>query len=159
MPSPGLAGAPFPRPAWRVPLRSCTLLVRLEALLFFLALAIILDVLIMPWALDTHPVSTLPMHGHIYRTVRVIRHASLLLRHVCSLILTALVAVTALAHECGHAAALHHAGAKEIEITLYGAGGSCRACASASSPMRISGMPRRVPSSRPASCCSHWLRA
>lgn len=123
--------------AWRVPVRGMTLTIRLEAVLFFVLVAIVLDVLIMPWALDTHPLLHVLQGHHLRHPLRVTRHATPPVRHLGALALTALVAAAALAHELGHALALRRAGATEIEIVLYGAGGACRAQARDTSPAAL----------------------
>lgn len=124
----------LPIAPWRTRFAGIMWSIRMEAVLFFVVLAITLDTLIMPWALDTHPLVHLRGAGHL---VRVTRHAPLLLRHAGTIALTVLIAAATLAHEFGHALALRRAGASEIEITIYGAGGACRAQARDTTPLAL----------------------
>src|SRR5579872_1706331 len=88
-----------------------SLIVRLEAVAFFVVLAVALELLIMPWALDTHPLIVIKgMHGHLLRE-HVTHHAGPLLRYTATLAIIAVTVVATLAHELGHALALRLAGA------------------------------------------------
>lgn len=114
-----------------------TLIVRLEAVVFFLALALALELLIMPWALDTHPLITAHgAHGKLL-TERVTRHAGAMARYAGTLAIVAITMAATLIHELGHALALRRARATEITITIYGAGGVCRAQARDTSPLAL----------------------
>jgi Zn-dependent protease len=119
------------------PARDITLVVRIEAAAFFLVLALSLDLLIMPWALDTHPlVHVRNAWGH-FHTMHMIRHAGTLTRYFWTVVTVLVIAAATLAHEMGHALALRRAGAKEITITVYGAGGACRAQAQDTTPLAL----------------------
>jgi Zn-dependent protease len=110
------------------------LTVRVEAVAFFIVLAVLIDVLIMPWALDTHPmVHVLGVRG----LTRVTRHASTLITHAGTAALILATVVATLVHELGHAWALRRAHASEIEIVVFGAGGVCRAQARDTSPLAL----------------------
>jgi Zn-dependent protease len=119
------------------PARDITLVVRIEAAAFFLVLALSLDLLIMPWALDTHPlVHVRNAWGHLH-TVHMTRHAGTWTRYLWTVVTVLIIAAATLAHEMGHALALRRAGAKEITITVYGAGGACRAQAQDTAPFAL----------------------
>ncbi|MGH2411279.1 MAG: hypothetical protein ACRDGS_13055 [Chloroflexota bacterium] len=114
-----------------------SLIVRWEAVAFFLVLAAALELLIMPWALDTHPLIVVKSpHGRIH-SEHVTRHAGPLVRYAGTLVIIAVTVVATLAHEVGHAMALRRAGATEITITVYGAGGACRGQARDTSPLAL----------------------
>ena len=119
---------------WRVPFPGIRLAIRLHAVVFFALLAVLLDLVIMPWALDAHPL----VHRHgLHHLLRITVHASPATRYAGTLALTALIALAGLVHELGHALALRQAGATEIAITLYGAGGTCRAQARDTTPLAL----------------------
>ncbi|HVA89617.1 MAG TPA: hypothetical protein VNL71_07215 [Chloroflexota bacterium] len=114
-----------------------TLIVRVEAVIFFLLLAVALQLLIMPWALDTHPIHTIRgLHGRP-RLEHLTRHAAPLVQYAGTLAIVAATMAVTMAHELGHALALRRAGATDITITVYGAGGACRAQARDTSPLAL----------------------
>lgn len=114
-----------------------SLIVRWEAVAFFVVLAVALELLIMPWALDTHPAIVIRgAHGHL-RHEHVTRHAGPLLRYAGTLAILAVTIVATLVHELGHALALRLAGATEVAILVYGAGGACRGQARDTSPLAL----------------------
>jgi len=114
-----------------------SLIIRSEAVAFFIVLAVALELLIMPWALDTHPLIAIRgMHGRMH-SEHVTRHAGPLVRYAGTLAIIAVTVVATLAHEFGHALALRLAGATEIAITVYGAGGACRGQARDTSPLAL----------------------
>lgn len=117
--------------------RDIVLVVRIEALAFFLVLALSLDLLIMPWALDTHPLVHLRGISGRLHAEHVIRHAGTFARYAWTLVTVLLIIVATLAHEMGHALALRRAGAAEITIMVYGAGGACRAQARDTTPLAL----------------------
>ena len=120
-------------------LRGITLTIRIEAVAFFLVLAVLLDILIMPWALGTRPtLQQHDVHGVLHSiTVAGARHSSGIEQLLGTAAITALVVLATLAHELGHALALRDAGATDITITIYGAGGTCRAQALDTSPLAL----------------------
>jgi Zn-dependent protease len=113
------------------------LVVRIEAVIFFLVLALSLEILIMPWALDTHSVVHMRDHSGRLHVVHVTRHAGTAARYAWTLVTVLVIAAATLAHEMGHALALRRAGADEITITVYGAGGACRAQARDTTPLAL----------------------
>jgi Zn-dependent protease len=117
--------------------RDVVLVVRIEAAAFFLVLAISLAILIMPWALDTHPLVHVRGVSGRLDAVHVIRHAGTIARYAWTVVTVLVIAVATLAHEMGHALALRRAGADEITITVYGAGGACRAEARDTTPLAL----------------------
>ena len=119
------------------PARDVVLAVRIEAVVFFLVLALSLELLIMPWALDTHPlVHERDSLGRLH-AVHVTHHAGTIARYAWTMVTVLVIAGATLAHEMGHALALRRAGAGEITITVYGAGGACRAQARDTTPLAL----------------------
>jgi Zn-dependent protease len=117
--------------------RGIALVVRIEAAAFFLILALSLELLIMPWALDTHPLMHVRGASGRLHVVQMTRHAGPAVRYVWTLGTVLVIAAATLAHEMGHAYALRRAGAAEITITVYGAGGACRAQAQDTTPLAL----------------------
>ncbi len=127
----------WPVISWRIVLSGIALTIRLEAIIFFALLAVVLEVLIMSWALDTHPLVHVQGTHHLRHAIHVTRHASILERQLGTLAVIAITMLATLAHEFGHALALRQAGATEIEITIFGAGGTCKAQARDTTPLAL----------------------
>ena len=119
------------------PARNIILIVRIEAVAFFLVLALSLVILIMPWALDTHPLVQVRSATGRLHAVHMTRHAGTAARYAWTAVTVLVIAAATLAHEMGHALALRRAGADEITITVYGAGGACRAQARDTTPLAL----------------------
>jgi Zn-dependent protease len=100
---------------------------RLDALLFLVALGLGLDVAILPWALGT----TVAPHGLAHPAPPQL---SGLAPHLAALLLTALLLAATLIHELGHAWVLRRLGAQDVTITFHAGGGACRAQAVDTSP-------------------------
>jgi len=111
--------------------------VRIEAVAFFLVLALSLELLIMPWALDTHPLVQVRTATGRLHAVHMTRHAGTVGRYAWTVVTILVIAAATLDHEMGHALALRRAGADEITITVYGAGGACRAEARDTTPLAL----------------------
>jgi hypothetical protein len=100
---------------------------RLDGLLFFLALGLGLDVVILPWALRT----TAARQGLAHPAPPPL---SALAPHLAALLLTAVLLAATLLHELGHAWVLRRLGAQDVTITCHAGGGACRARAVDTSP-------------------------
>lgn len=113
---------------------SIQIVIQPMALVFFLSLTLFFDILILPWALDLHPLVHTRLAHHVIHTHRITQHAPFLTQQLAAALFLLLLIVATTVHELGHALALRRCAATDIRITFRALGGACTANARNTSP-------------------------